>query len=166
MVSKVESASSHECNLEGICRTLGSCLIMWTMLLVGHLWLVMCTIFYIVKCWSYRFMICNLRTSKLNELCGQSLIKRFWNMGSQNPISRDSWLIVHKPIGMQSKLFMVRGTPLLGWLRSIPIYSIGFNHSINTPRNWSDLNYKMSTRFFATSTRMPHPLRMLTVIMF
>jgi hypothetical protein len=24
----------------------------------------------------------------------------------------------------------------------------------------------MSTRFFATSTRMPHPLRMLTVIMF
>jgi hypothetical protein len=52
-----------------------------------------------------------------------------------NPISKDSGLIMHKPSGMWSELFMVQGTPLLGWLiRSAPVYSIGFKHLISTPK--------------------------------
>ncbi len=66
---------------------------------------------------------------------------------------------MHKPIGTLSKLFMVSRTLLLRWLiRNTFIYSIGLNHLIITPNNWSDLSCKMSTRFFATSIRMPHPL--------
>jgi hypothetical protein len=41
-----------------------------------------------------------------------------------------------------------------------------FNLSINKPNNWSNLNCKMSTRFFAISARMPHPLGKLIIIMF
>jgi hypothetical protein len=130
-----------------------------------QLWLVMCTILCIVKCWPYRFMICILRTSKFNDLHAQNLLKQCRNIGFQNPISRDSSLIAHKPIGMQSKLFMVRRTPLSRWLiRSANVYSIRFNHSISTPNNWSNLSCKMRTRLFAISTRMPHPLGMLTII--
>jgi hypothetical protein len=83
-----------------------------------------------------------------------------------NSISRDSWLITHKPIGMQSELFMVQRTPLSRWLiRSAHVYSIGLNHLINTPNNLLDLNYKMSIKLFSTNTRMPHPLGTLIVIM-
>ncbi len=112
-------------------------------------------------------MICNMTTSKFNDLCGKSFMKRCWSMGFENPISRDSWLITHKPIGMLLELFMVQGTLLLRWLiRSTPIYSIGIIHLINTPSNWSNLSCKMNTRLFATNTRMPNPLGMLAFIMF
>jgi len=145
----------------------GSCLIMWNVLLAGQLWLVMCTILSIMKSWPWLFVICNLRRLKLNDLCGQSLMKRCWSMSFQNPISRDSWLITHKLIGTLSKLFMVLGTSLLRWLiRSTHVYFIGVIHLINTANNWLDMNCKMGTRFFATCTRMPNHLGMLTIIMF
>jgi hypothetical protein len=50
--------------------------------------------------------------------------------------------------------------------RNAFVYSIGLNHSINTPNNWSDLNCKMNSRFFAISIRMAHPLGMMTIFMF
>jgi hypothetical protein len=93
-------------------------------------------------------------------------MKWCWSTSFQNLISRDSWLTMHKPIGMLSELFMVMGMLLSRWLiRSTHVYSIGIIHSINTPNNWSDLICKMSTSLFATSTRMPNPLGMLIVIM-
>jgi hypothetical protein len=53
-----------------------------------------------------------------------------------NRISRDSWLIMHKAIGMLSKLFMVMGTLLSRWLiMNALVYSIGFSRSIGTPKN-------------------------------
>jgi hypothetical protein len=99
-------------------------------------------------------MICILKTSKFNDLRAQNLLKQCKNIGFQNPISRDSLLIAHKP-----------RTPLSKWLiRSAHVYSIRFNHSISTPNNWSNLSCKMRIRLFAISTRMPHPLGMLMVI--
>jgi hypothetical protein len=57
-------------------------------------------------------------------------------MGFQNQISRDSWLIAHKPIRMVSKLFMVMRTLLSKWLiKNALVYSIGLNRSISTPKN-------------------------------
>jgi hypothetical protein len=64
-----------QCNLEGICRMLGSCFIMWNVLLAGQLWFIMCTILFIVKWWPLQFVTCNLRTPKLNISCGQSLMR-------------------------------------------------------------------------------------------
>jgi hypothetical protein len=93
-------------------------------------------------------------------------MKQCWNMGFQNPVSKDSWLITHKPIETWSWLFMVQRTLLSWWLiRSALIYSIRLNHSINTQNNWLNMNHKMNIRLFATSTKMPHPLGMLTIIM-
>ncbi len=112
-------------------------------------------------------MICSLRTSKLNNLCGQSLLKWCWSTCFQNLISRDSWLTMHKPIGTLLKLFMVQGTPLSRWLiRNAHVYSIRVIHLINTLNNQLDLSCKMKIRLFATNTRMPNPLGMLTIIMF
>jgi hypothetical protein len=63
-------------------------------------------------------------------------------------------------------LFMVLGTPQSRWLiKNAHVHSIGINHLINTPNKWLNLSYKMNTRFFATSLRIPHPLGMLIVTM-
>jgi hypothetical protein len=87
-----------------------------------------------------------------------------WSMGFQNWISKDSWLIVHKPIKMLSKLFMVLKSLLLGWsIMNAPIYSIGLSRSISTPKNWSNLSYKINTTLCATNTRMQNPLWRLMV---
>jgi hypothetical protein len=120
----------------------------------------------IIKWWLLQFVTCTLKTFKLKKPCGQSLMKWCWSMGFHNLILSDSWLIMHKPIGTLSKLFMVLGTPLLGWLiRSAYVYSIGFNRLIGTLNNWSNLSYKINTMFFATSTRMQCPLWKLTISM-
>jgi len=81
-------------------------------------------------------MICNLRTLKLKQLIWTKLNETMLKHGFPKPISKDSRLIAHKLVGTLSKLFMVLGTPLLGWLmRSAPVYSIGVIHSIITPNN-------------------------------
>jgi hypothetical protein len=98
---------------------------------------------------------CSLRTSKLNKSCGQSLMRPCWSKCFQNRISKDSWLITHKPIGTLLKLFMVMGTLLLGWLiKNALVYSIGFNRSIGTQKIWLNLSCKINTTFYATNTRM------------
>jgi hypothetical protein len=117
-------------------------------LLVGQLWLLMCMILLIVKWWPLRFVTCSLGTPKLNKSCEQSIIRWWWRMSFQNQILRDSWLIVHKPIGMLLKLFMVLGTLLLrSLIRSAVVYSIGLSHSIGTPNSWSNLSCKVNTTF-------------------
>ncbi len=125
------------------------------MLLVGQLWLVMCTMMSIVKWWLLQFMTCSLSTSKFNNSYGQSLMKWCWNTSLQNQILRDSWLIMHR----LSKLFTVLGTFLLGWLiNSTPIYSIGVNCLIGTPKYSSNHVCKINRTFFVTSPRMQNPL--------
>jgi len=166
MVWGVEWLSSCKCNLERICKTFGSCLITWSVLLVGQLWLVMCTILLIVKWWPLQFVTCSLKTPKLNRSCGQSLMKPCWSMSFQNQNLKDSCLIMHKPIGTLLELSMVLGTFLSRWLiRNVPIYSIGLNRSINTANNWLNLNCKINTMFYATNTRMQNPLWRSTISM-
>jgi hypothetical protein len=131
----MEQTLSCKYNLEGIYRTLGSCLIMWSVLLVGQLWLVMCIILFIIRWWPLQFLTCNMKTPKLNKSCGQSLMRPCWSIGFQNQISRDSWLITHNPIRMLSKLFMVMGTFLPWWLiKNALVYSITPNRSVGTPK--------------------------------
>jgi len=66
-----------------------------------------------------------------------------WSMGFQNQISRDSWLMAQKQIGMLSKLFMVLGTLLLRWLiNNTLVYSIG------TPKRSNQTKFVKSTRHF------------------
>jgi hypothetical protein len=141
------------------CRTLGSCLIMWSMLLAGQLWFVMCTILFIVKWWPLWFVTCSLRTLKFNKSCGQNLMKPCSNTSFQNWISKDSWLIMHKPIGMISKLFMVLGTLMSRWLiKNTHVYSIGLSRSIGTSKNWSNLGCKINTMLYAINIRIQSPL--------
>jgi hypothetical protein len=150
----MEWTSSCRCNLHGICTTFGSCLIMWSMLLVGQLWLIMCTILLIVKLWPLRFVTCSLGTPKVNKSCEQSIIRWWWRMSFQNQNLTNSWLIVLKPIWLLLELFMVLGILLLGLLiRNALVYSIGLSHLISTPNNWPNFSYKINTTFFATNTK-------------
>jgi hypothetical protein len=61
--------------------------IMWSMLLAGQLWLVMCTILLIIKWCPLQFVTCGLRTLKLDRSCGQNLMKPCWDTSFQNRIS-------------------------------------------------------------------------------
>ncbi len=126
-----------------------------------------CHVYDPVYCKVLTIVVCGMKTLKFNNLCGQSLMKRCWNTSFQNLISRDLWLIVHKPIGIWSELFMVQGTPLSRWLiRSALVYSIELNHLINTLNNLLDLSCKMNTRLFATNTRMPHPFALQEITIY
>jgi hypothetical protein len=93
-----EWSKLHHTNVtcRGFAKTLGLCLIMWNMLLVGQLWFFMCTILPIIKWWPWWFLLCSLRTPKLNKSCGQSLMRQCWNTSFQNQISRDSWLCINR----------------------------------------------------------------------
>jgi hypothetical protein len=160
--SVVFTSNSHL----SLLMSLGANHIMWSMWLVRQLWLVMCIIQLIAKWWPLWFVTCNLRTWKLIS----NVEKTQWHKiitTFQNLISRDSWLIAHKLIGMPSKLFMDQGTPLWGWLiMSAHVYSIGFNHLISTPNKWSNSNFKINTSFLTTNTRAQNPLGRLIVCMF
>ncbi len=57
-----------------------------------------------------------------------------------------------------SKLLMVMGTFLSRWLiKSAHVYSIRLNCLIGTPNSQSSLSCKISTKVFATNTRMQNP---------
>ncbi len=129
--------------------------IMWNILLAQQLWLVMFMILLIIKWWPLQFVTCSSRTPKLNKTCGQSLMKPCWNIGFQNWIFKDSWVIAHKPIGILSKLFMVMVTLLSWWLiRNTHVYSIGLSCSIGTPNNWSNPNCKINTTYKSAKSLM------------
>jgi len=85
-------------DLQGICKMVGSCLITWSMLMVGQLWFVMCTILPICKVTTTTICDMQFEDTKDQQIIGQSLMKQCWSTGFQNQILRDSWLIVHKPI--------------------------------------------------------------------
>ncbi len=63
-------------------------------------------------------------------------------------------------------LFMVLKALLSKWLiNNTHVYSIGFNRSIGTPKNWSNLSCKINTMVYANNTRMQNPLWRLTTFM-
>ncbi len=84
---------------------------------------------------------------KLNEMMWKNRFPKPKFKGSMVDNAQANWKL--------SKLFMVMGTLLSRWLiKNAHVYSIGFSCLIDTPNSRSNLSCKITTKVFATNTRM------------
>jgi hypothetical protein len=75
-------------------------------------------------------------------------------VGMQTPISKVSWQIMLRPIGMMSVSCTVLEMPLWRWLTMNKLVcSIGLSHLTNTQNNWLDWSYKNDTRPCVLNTK-------------
>ncbi len=134
MVWGVEQALSHEClTYRGFAKMIGSCLIMWSVLLVGQLWFVMCTIFPICKVTTT--LVCDMQFedikaqqimwTKLNETMLKHGFPKLNFEGFMANSAQTNQNVI--------KIIYVLRDPFVKMVdKEPPIYSIEFNHLINT----------------------------------